>query len=143
MNSIFLQAKNAQTRTNSNCRKPNVSKNSSLIFDKRKRSTSGLVFPTLSDSPCSDLPMNALKSNVAWTMRVHYILREEFPQFPTMDMDLIFGMQRQFSANQVIILFQNYVRKIDVFLQKLKKHEFYFFASLKNLKKYGFHFLQA
>ena len=34
-NSIFLQAKNAQTRTNSNCGKPNVSKNGSPIFYKR------------------------------------------------------------------------------------------------------------
>ena len=37
--SIFLQAKNAQTRTNSNCGKPNVSKNGSPIFYKRNRFT--------------------------------------------------------------------------------------------------------
>ena len=38
-NSIFLQAKNAQARTNSNCGKLNVSKNGSPIFYKRKRYT--------------------------------------------------------------------------------------------------------
>ena len=38
-NSIFLQAKNAQRRTNSNCGKLNVSKNGSPIFYKRKRYT--------------------------------------------------------------------------------------------------------
>ena len=38
-NSIFLQAKNAQVRTNSNCGKLNVSKNGSPIFYKRKRYT--------------------------------------------------------------------------------------------------------
>ena len=38
-NSIFLKAKNAQVRTNSNCGKLNVSKNGSPIFYKRKRYT--------------------------------------------------------------------------------------------------------
>ena len=64
-NSIFLQAKNAQVRTNSNFGKLNVSKNGSPIFYKRKRYTKVLFNKMF-------FPKNGSKRfALAWALRAH------------------------------------------------------------------------
>ena len=64
-NSIFLKAKNAQARTNSNCGKLNVSKNGSPIFYKRKRYTNVLFNKNV-------FPRNGGKRfALAWALRAH------------------------------------------------------------------------